>query len=406
MSTKYSIRRLQDLNLQAVPPHKRVVFVRLDLNVPLKDGVITDDSRLVAALPTLEWLFEQKAKIIVCSHLGRPKGIGFEEKFSLAPVAERLALKLNKEVLLVGDYLESDFLKIVSDLKANDEMILLENIRFNKEEQAGNVEFAHKLANPATFYINDAFGTSHRADASMFAVAECFDPSKRAAGFLIEKEVKFLEDAFKHAKAPVTVIFGGAKVSDKIGLLKRFTTIANNIIIGGAMAYTFLKSLGFSVGKSRVEEDKLSLIDEFYAAAKVRGVKIFLPEDHICATEFDEHAEAVPVSTENIPEHLMGLDIGKHTRQTYAQVIENSSVVLWNGPMGVFEWSEFSHGTEAVAHAMSRCHGTTIVGGGDSSAAMHKFNLQDNVSHVSTGGGAALEFLEGKDLPGLRVLRT
>ncbi len=417
MPAHQSIRRLQDLNFENSSPEENIVFVRLDLNVPLhldttKDRestenqwVISDDTRIKAALPTLNWLIEKNVKIIISSHLGRPKGGEFEEKYSLAPIAERLALLLNKEILLVNDYLESDFLKIVSDLKATEEIILLENLRFNKDEKKGKVEFAQNLARAAKYYVNDAFGTSHRADASIVAVAECFPAKKRAAGFLIQKEIEFLDASFKNPKAPVTAIFGGSKVSDKIALLKRFTSIANNIIIGGAMSYSFLKNLGFEVGKSVVEEGKDVLINDFFKAAKERGVKVYLPEDHICAEAFDESEKGKEVSTQSIPANLMGLDIGKKTRHTYANVIENSSLVLWNGPMGVFEWEEFSHGTEAVAGAMSRCKGTTVIGGGDSAAAIHKFGLQDNVSHVSTGGGAALEFLEGKDLPGLRVLR-
>jgi len=418
MTSVNQIRNLYELNFESAPQDKKVVFVRLDLNVPLQldsssnsrdnaasQWIITDDLRIDAALPTLEYLFKQNVKIIACSHLGRPKGIGFEADFSLAPVAERLALKLNKEILLVEDYLDTDFLKIVSDLNPETEMILLENIRFNKEEKLGDPEFSRKLARPASFYINDAFGTSHRSDASMFAVPECFTLKKRAAGLLIEKELTFLEKSFKEAKPPVTAIFGGAKVSDKIGLLKKFTTIANNIIIGGAMSYSFLKNLGFDIGQSRFEEDTQELIDDFFRSAKERGVKVYLPEDHICAESFDKQASPVSVSSQNIPNNLMGLDIGKQTRKTYAEVIESSQLILWNGPMGVFEWEEFSHGTHAVAEALSRSKGTTIVGGGDSAAAIHKFGLQENMSHVSTGGGATLEFLEGKDLPGLRVLR-
>lgn len=285
-------------------------------------------------------------------------------------------------------------------------MILLENIRFYKEEQAGDPAFARILAHPASFYVNDAFGTSHRADASMVAVAECFVPERRAAGLLIEKEIKYLEGAFKNPKPPVTIVFGGAKVSDKIALLKKFTNIANNILIGGAMSYTFLKSLGYAVGKSRVETDKLSTINEVFSAAKARGVKIYLPDDHICAATFEESATPISVEVKNIPDNLMGLDIGEQTRQNFAKIIQESAVVLWNGPMGVFEWDAFSHGTEAVANAMANCSGTTVVGGGDSAAAIQKFHLVDKVSHVSTGGGAALEFLEGNDMPGLKVLRV
>lgn len=396
------ILTLKDLNLSA--QKDAVVFLRLDLNVPLKKGVISDDTRIQAALPTLKWLMEKEVKIIACSHLGRPSGTGFEREFSLAPVGERLAERLGCEVILAEDYNEDGFSKIVHDLKY-DQIILLENLRFHKEEQAGDLTFAKKLAHHAHFYVNDAFGTCHRADASMFAVPQCFPWQNRAAGFLIEKEVAFLEGAFHKPKPPVTAIFGGAKVSDKIDVLRKFTSIANNILIGGAMAYTFLKYKGVEVGKSRVEADRLELVDEIYQLAQRRNVKIYLPEDHVCASEFNEKAVPVFVPTADIPDHLMGLDLGEKTRRTFSQVIEDSQLVMWNGPMGVFEWPAFEDGTHAVARALTRCRGTTIVGGGDSAAAMTKFGLQNEVSHMSTGGGASLELLEGKDLPGLRVLR-
>lgn len=396
------IRTLEDLSFS--PNQQPVVFLRLDLNVPIKKGSISDETRIRAALPTIKWLLEKKAKIIACSHLGRPKGIGFEEEFSLAPVGTRLAELLNVEVVLAQDFAEDGFGKIVYDLKPQ-QIILLENLRFHKEEQAGNEVFAQKLARHADYYVNDAFGTCHRADASMFAVPECFPLEKRAAGFLVAKEMQFLEEAFRIPKAPVTAIFGGSKVSDKIDILRKFTSIANNMIIGGAMAYTFLKYLGKNVGKSRVEEDKLNLVEEIFKAAEKRNVKIYLPEDHVCGAELSENVTPVAVHTADIPDGLMGLDIGEKTAFTFSKIIENSNVVVWNGPMGVFEIEAFAKGTKSVAQALVLCKGTTIVGGGDSAAAIAKFKLQDEVTHVSTGGGASMELLEGKELPGIKVLR-
>jgi len=396
------IRTLEDLNFSS--NSQPVVLLRLDLNVPIKKGKITDETRILAALPTIKWLLEKNAKIIACSHLGRPKGVGFEEEFSIAPVGARIAELLNLDVVLSHDYIEDGFGKIVYDLKPN-QIILLENLRFHKEEQAGNESFAKKLARHADYYVNDAFGTCHRADASIFASAECFPIEKRSAGFLIAREVQFLEEAFRAPKAPVTAIFGGSKVSDKIEILRKFTSIANNMIIGGAMAYTFLKFKGKNIGKSRVEEDKMSLVEEIFKAAEKRNVKIYLPEDHLCGAEFAENVTPVVVNSSDIPDGLMGLDIGAHSANVFKNVIENSKVVVWNGPMGVFEFDAFSKGTKAVAEAMSHCDGTTIVGGGDSTAAIVKFNLQDKVTHVSTGGGASMELLEGKELPGIKVLR-
>jgi phosphoglycerate kinase len=399
MATRIST--LEDLNFEEENP---IVFLRLDLNVPLKKGEITDDGRIRAALPTIKWLLDKNAKIIACSHLGRPKGIGYEAEFSLEPVGTRIAELLDIDVILAQDYLDGSLSKMLKDLSFG-QLILLENLRFHKEEQEGNINFAQNLARHAQYYVNDAFGTCHRADASMVAVAECFPSKNRAAGFLIEKEMQFLENAFKNPRSPVTAIFGGAKVSDKIEILRKFTSIANNMIIGGAMAYTFLKYKGVSVGKSRVEEDKLDLVGEIFKAAERRNVKIYLPTDHVAASEFLETATPIQVTTEDIPSNLMGLDIGKNSASQFSTVIENSQVVVWNGPMGVFEWDAFANGTRSVAIALTKCKGTTIVGGGDSAAAIAKFNLQDKVTHVSTGGGASMELLEGRELPGIHVLR-
>lgn len=396
------LRKLTDLSFST--DQQASVFLRLDLNVPLKNGVVQDDTRIKAALPTLRWLQEKNVRIIACSHLGRPEGTGFEEAYSLEPVGARLAELLGCEVVLVEDPLDKSADTVVNNLKSG-QVALLENLRFWKGEKKGDAAFAKGLARFATHYVNDAFGTSHRADASVEAVAKLFPLKNRAAGLLIEKELAYLEGAFARPQPPVTAIFGGAKVSDKIDVLTKFTQIANHIIIGGAMSYTFLKYMGVSVGKSRVEEDKLALVETILQAAESRKVQIHLPVDHIAARTFAEDAEPVVVETRAISDDLMGLDIGPKTRQQYAGIVAASRLVMWNGPMGVFEWPAFSKGTEAVARALAECSGTTIVGGGDSAAAVAQFGLEENMSHVSTGGGASLELLEGKKLPGIEVLR-
>jgi phosphoglycerate kinase len=397
------LRTLTDLNFSGYT--RPVVFLRLDLNVPLKNGVVTDETRITAALPTVRWLLDKGCRVVMCSHLGRPKGEGFEKEFSLAPVGEKLAGHLGKEVLLCADYLMDGFDRIVQQLNTN-QLVLLENLRFHKQEQKGDKEFAKALGKHMDFYVNDAFGTCHRADASMVAVAEEFPLERRAAGFLVQKEIQFLEGAFRNPQAPVTAIFGGAKVSDKIAILQKFTAIANNMIIGGAMAYTFLRYMGHKVGKSRVEEDKMSLVGDILKAAEARRVKIILPVDHVCASEFVEGTMPVACSSADIPDNLMGLDIGPKTAALFAETIRTSKVVVWNGPMGVFEWEAFSQGSRKVAEALTQCAGATIVGGGDSAAAITEFGLADKVSHVSTGGGASMELLEGKELPGIKVLRA
>lgn len=397
------LRTLMDLDFAGF--NRPVVFLRLDLNVPLKGGAVTDETRITAALPTIKWLFDKGCRVVMCSHLGRPKGEGYEKEFSLAPVGERLAAHLGKDVVLCGDYTLDGFDRIVQQLGAN-QLILLENLRFHKQEQKGDKEFAKLLAKGMDFYVNDAFGTCHRADASMVAVAEEFPLQRRAAGFLVQKEIDFLEGAFRNPQAPVTAIFGGAKVSDKIAILQKFTSIANNMIIGGAMAYTFLRYMGHKVGKSRVEEDKLSLVGEILRAAEARKVKIILPVDHVCASEFAENTMPVACSSADIPDNLMGLDIGPRSAALFADAIRSSKVVVWNGPMGVFEWEAFANGSRQVAEALTQCGGATIVGGGDSAAAITAFGLADKVSHVSTGGGASMELLEGKELPGIKVLRA
>lgn len=403
MSSLLKLRALSDLDLASVSRPR--VFLRLDLNAPLKGGKVSDTTRLRAAVPTIKALLEKGARVIAASHLGRPKGNGFEGEFSLAPVGEELAALLGAEVLLCPDYLDEGFSKIVNDLRAG-QIILLENLRFQKAEQAGDAAFAESLAAQADFYVNDAFGTSHRADASMVAVALRFPLERRAAGLLVQKEIEFLEGAFKAPQAPVVAVFGGSKVSDKIAILNKFTSIANTIIVGGAMAYTFLKHKGVQVGTSRVEADKMDAVKEILAAAERRNVRILLPVDHVCATAFDESAAPLVTSGENIPEGHMGLDIGPRTRKIFADAIAAAKLTVWNGPMGVFEWDAFAEGTRAVAGAMAESRFTTIVGGGDSAAAVEKFGLAERMSHVSTGGGASMELLEGKELPGIKVLRA
>ena len=400
---KQLLRSLENLDFNSMNAPR--VFLRLDLNVPLKAGKITDETRIQAALPTIKYLLERGCRVVASSHLGRPKGTGIESEFSLTPVAERLAELLNIEVLLCPDYLSPGFGKIVQDVKKG-QMILLENLRFHKAEQAGDESFARQLSEHMDFYVNDAFGTCHRADASMFAVAQCFIPEKRAAGFLVKKEIDFLEGAFYDPKTPVTAVFGGSKVSDKIALLTKFTHICNSICIGGAMAYTFLNYLGKKTGKSLVEKDKLNVVEAIFKEAEARKVSILLPQDHVCGAEFAEGTSPIITPSADIPDHLMGLDIGPKTAQYYADAIKKSRTVIWNGPMGVFEWKAFSGGSRAVAEALAACPGTTIIGGGDSAAAITQFGFADKVSHVSTGGGASMELLEGKDLPGIRVLRA
>ena len=397
---------LSNTTLHGKPP---VVFLRLDLNVPLKDAQVSDDTRIRAALPTINWLMDHGARIVACSHLGRPSGKGMEPEYSMEPVGARLAALSGKEVLLIPDPLDISAERIVNGMEGN-QIGLLENLRFWKEEKKGDAEFAKRITRFAQFYVNDAFGTAHRPDASVVAAAECFPLESRAAGLLIEREIEFLEGAFVRPKPPVTAVFGGAKVSDKIDVLLKFTEIANHIIIGGAMSYTFLKQMGVQTGSSRVEEDKLSLVATIREAAAKRNVQIHLPSDHMGAASFSEASAPIAIPTRAIGDGVMGLDIGPKTRLEFQEVIMASNLVVWNGPMGVFEWPAYTAGTRAVADALVRVTkekaATTIVGGGDSAAAITQFGLADQVSHVSTGGGASLELLEGKKLPGIECLRT
>ena len=390
------LRKLEDLELNG-----KKVFLRLDLNVPVKNGKIQDETRITEALPTIRYILERTSKLTMASHLGRPKN-GGSPADSLEPVGQRLSELLDREVVLYPDYTLESSSTLLTSLGRN-QIMLLENLRFHSGEEANNADFAHCLVDGYDFYVNDAFGTCHRAHASVSAAAELLPADRRAAGYLIQKEITALGGIISRPEAPFTVIMGGSKVSDKISVILNLLNTCNHMLIGGAMAYTFLKYKGIDVGSSRVEADKLDLVGKIMRNAEARKVQIHLPVDHVCAREFSETAEAVPV-TGAIGTGLMGLDIGPETQKAFARVIKDSRTVLWNGPMGVFEWDKFSKGTMAIAEAMSEVRGKTVVGGGDSVSAVQKSGFADKMSHISTGGGASLEFLEGKMLPGIKVL--
>ena len=376
------------------------VLVRVDFNVPLNDKrEITDETRIAAALPTLNYLIDENAKVIVCSHLGRPKG-EFKEEFSLAPVAKRLGELMDCKVTFATDVI-GESAKAAVDAIQEGEIVLLENVRFHKEETQGDKEFAKKLASYADVFVNDAFGTSHRAHASTAVVAE-FLPA--VAGFLIGKELDFLGGALDNPERPFVAILGGAKVSDKIGVIENLIKKVDSIIIGGGMAYTFLKAKGMEVGASLVDEESLELSLGLLEKAAEKSVDILLPVDSIVADKFDKDAKTEVVPSEHMIPGWLGLDIGPASRMLYIDKIRTAKTVVWNGPMGVFEWENFAEGTRVVAKALAECEGTTIIGGGDSAAAVKKFGYADAMTHISTGGGASLEFLEGKELPGVAAL--
>ena len=391
------LRKLEELELTG-----KKVFLRLDLNVPIKKGKIQDDTRVREAIPTIKYILERTTKLTIASHLGRPKNGGSPED-SLEPVGHLLSELLGVEVVLYGDYAQEPALQLMSTLGKN-QILLLENLRFHPGEEANDPDFARCLIDGYDFYVNDAFGTCHRAHASVARAAEILPPERRAAGLLIQREMAALGSIVTKPEAPFSVIMGGSKVSDKIGVILHLLGTCNHMLIGGAMAYTFLKYKGAKVGSSRVEEDKMDLVATILRNAESRRVVIHLPVDHVCASTFDEKAEPVAVSSVDIPDGLMGLDIGPKTRQAYASVIRESKTVLWNGPMGVFEWEKFAAGTMSIAEAMAACSGKTIVGGGDSVSAVQKSGFAKKMTHISTGGGASLEFLEGKVLPGIKVL--
>ncbi len=390
------LRKIEDLELTG-----KKVFLRLDLNVPIKNGKIQDETRISEALPTIKYILERTSRLTMASHLGRPQN-GGSPADSLEPVGAKLSELLEREVVLFPDYATESTIQLLNTLSKN-QVMLLENLRFNPGEEANNVEFAHALVDGYDFYINDAFGTSHRAHASVSAAAELLSADRRAAGYLMQKEITALSEIVSRPAAPFTVIMGGSKVSDKISVILNLLNTCNHMLIGGAMAYTFLKFKGIDVGSSRVEADKMDLVETIFRNAESRKVQIHLPVDHLCANEFAETAAAIPVSGA-IPAGLMGLDIGPETQKAFARVIRESKTVFWNGPMGVFEWPKFSKGTMSIAEAMADVRGKTVVGGGDSVSAVHQSGFASKMTHISTGGGASLEFLEGKVLPGIKLL--
>lgn len=376
------------------------VLIRVDFNVPLKNGVVTDATRIKAALPTIEYILSQKGtSLIVMSHFGRPKGQKNPE-FSMKPIAEKFSELLGKPVKLAPDVIGPEVEAEVKALKPG-EVLLLENVRFYKEEEGNDPAFAKELASYGDIYVNDAFGTAHRAHASTEGVAH-YLPAY--AGFLIEKEVKFMAPLLENPEKPFVAIIGGSKVSSKISVLESLVRTCDTIVIGGGMAYTFLKVQGHEIGKSLLETDYLDVAASFLKKAAEKGVNVILPVDHVCAAEFSETATPVAVDGADIPADLIGMDIGPKTVELILKALSTAKSVVWNGPMGVFEFDAFAAGTLAVAKAMAACNGVTVVGGGDSVAAINKFHLADKISHVSTGGGASLEFLEGKELPGIKAL--
>lgn len=390
-------KTIRDVNVEG----KRV-FVRCDFNVPLDEkGKITDENRIQGALPTIKYLLDHGAKVVLASHLGRPKN-GPEAKFSLKPVAERLNQLLGGKVTMANDVIGEDAQKKVAALK-NGEAVLLENVRFHKEEEKNDPEFAKKLASFADIFVNDAFGTAHRAHASTEGISHFVKTS--VAGFLIEKELEVMGGALADPKRPFVAILGGAKVSDKIGVINNLLEKVDKLLIGGAMAYTFIVAKGGKVGMSKLEADKVDLAKELLEKAKAKGVELYLPVDTVIAQEFKADAESKVCETMAIPDGWEGLDIGPKTAELFAGVIKTAKTVIWNGPMGVFEFPKFAVGTKAVAQALAdNPKAITIIGGGDSAAAIEQLGYADKVTHISTGGGASLEFLEGKVLPGIACL--
>nr|WP_211178385.1 phosphoglycerate kinase [Brasilonema octagenarum] len=378
-------------------------LVRVDFNVPVDDsGKITDDTRIRAALPTIQDLTQKGAKVILVSHFGRPKGV--DDKLRLTPVAKRLSELLGQEVVKTDDSIGDEVATKVGALQ-NGQVLLLENVRFYKEEEKNDPEFAKKLAANADLYVNDAFGTAHRAHASTEGVTKYLSPS--VGGYLIEKELQYLQNAIENPQRPLVAIIGGSKVSSKIGVIEALLEKCDKLIIGGGMIFTFFKARGLSVGKSLVEEDKLELAKSLEAKAKEKGVTFLLPTDVVIADKFAADANSQTVSVESIPDGWMGLDIGPDSIKVFQEALADCKSVVWNGPMGVFEFEKFAAGTEAIAHTLaeiSKGGATTIIGGGDSVAAVEKVGLADQMSHISTGGGASLELLEGKELPGIVAL--
>ena len=388
-------KSIRDVDLKG----KRV-FCRVDFNVPMKEGKITDETRIRAALPTIQYLVEQGAKVILASHLGRPKGQVVEE-MRLTPVAARLGELLGKDVKKADEAFGPVAQEMVAAMNEGD-VLVLENVRFYAGEEKNDAELAKEFAALADIFVNDAFGAAHRAHASTAGIA---DYLPAVSGLLMEKELDVLGKALSNPERPFTAIIGGAKVKDKIGVIRHLLDKVDNLIIGGGLAYTFVKALGHEIGLSLCEDDKIELAKEFMQLAKEKGVNFYMPVDVVITEEFSETATTKIVNIDSIPSNWEGVDIGPKTREIYADVIKNSKLVVWNGPMGVFEMTPFSQGTKAVGQALADAEGTySVIGGGDSAAAVEKFGMADKMSHISTGGGASLEFMEGKELPGVVCL--
>lgn len=392
----YNKKTIEDIDVNG----KRV-FVRCDFNVPLdENGNITDDKRIRESIKTIKYLLDHNAKVVLSSHLGRPKG-EFNMKYSLAPVAKRLSELLGKEVIMAKDVIGEDAKAKAAALK-DGEAMLLENVRFHKEEEKNEEGFAKALASYADIFVNDAFGTAHRAHASTEGVSHFVSTS--VCGYLIQKEISIMGKALSDPKRPFVAILGGAKVSDKIGVINNLIDKVDTLIVGGGMAYTFMKSLGHHIGSSICEEDKLDLAKELMEKAKNKGVKFLIPEDNRVGDKYDPNCESKVVDSDEIPDGWMGLDIGPVTEKKFADAIKGAGTVVWNGPMGVSEWEKFASGTRAIATAVAESGAISIIGGGDSAAAIEKLGFADKMTHISTGGGASLEFLEGKTLPGIACL--
>ncbi|MGG0655556.1 phosphoglycerate kinase [Rummeliibacillus pycnus] len=390
----YQKKTMNDIEVKG----KRV-FVRVDFNVPMEEGKITDDTRIRAALPTISYLVEKGAKVILASHLGRPKG-EVKEELRLTAVGERLSELMGKPVTKLDESIGESVEQAVGNMN-DGEIVLLENVRFHKGEEKNDPALAESFAKLADLYVNDAFGAAHRAHATTAGIAE-YLPA--VSGLLMEKEIDVLGKALSNPERPFTAIIGGAKVKDKIGVIENLLDKVDHLIIGGGLSYTFSKAQGYDIGKSLLEEDKIELAKSFIEKAAEKGVKLHMPVDAVVANEFSKDAETKVVDIDQIPSDWMGLDIGPKTAAEYADVINNSKLIIWNGPMGVFEIDAFANGTKAVANAMAATNGYTIIGGGDSAAAVEKFQVADKMDHISTGGGASLEFMEGKQLPGVVAL--
>ncbi|MBR2460552.1 MAG: phosphoglycerate kinase [Clostridia bacterium] len=429
----YNKKTIEDVEVKG-----KKVIARCDFNVPMKDGVITDDKRIVGAMPTIKYLVENGAAVILCSHMGRPhnvlndkvkldkkekkkiealpveeqaaataealkKAAGDITKLSLKPVADRISQLLGKEVIMASDVIGPDATAKAAALKPG-EVLLLENVRFHAEEEANDEEFAKKLAAMADVYVNDAFGTAHRAHATTAGIAMFCPEMPAVCGYLIQKEISVMGGALTEPKHPFVAILGGAKVSDKIAVIENLIAKVDTLIIGGGMAYTFFKAQGKQIGTSICEDDKLDLAKELIAKAQANGVNFLLPVDNVIADRYAEDADNKVTDSANIPDGWMGLDIGPKTTEIYAKAVSEAATVVWNGPMGVSEWANFANGTRGVAKALAESAAITIIGGGDSAAAVETLGFADRITHVSTGGGASLEFLEGKSLPGIACL--